>query len=233
MEKLVDELKIYMMTRDYNFEKKEDIDETFQKNGKFYRVNELDSLFWTLYILVNGFEKYESMLPTSFIREKDEKFKCIDVVRDPYSKTLLKEKQIKNSKNEIENNLANDEVITKKTFISLAILYKVDFLFFENKKVFRNGMLCKNVGDNMNMFIIFYDPETKECSIDLAFNKSEIAFLLEKSFHWENIEKPLKAITFYSYDELQALSLQLGYKSTDDRKDTKKNFYEYISKEIK
>jgi hypothetical protein len=232
METQIRALQPYMLSHDFVFEKREDLDDTFRKNDKFYRINEKDSLFWGLYILVNGFEKYESLLPASFSKEKEEKFTYINLVQQPYSKTLLKEKQIKNNKKELENNLANDDLITVKTFISLAILNKIDFLFFENKKVYTNGMLSRNIGDNKNLFVIFYEPQKRECSIDLNVNPSEIKFLLETYFPWETIEKPLKAITYYSLEELQKISEQMGYKSNENRKDNKKSYYDFITKQI-
>jgi hypothetical protein len=229
-DKYIKALHPFMMTPDFDFEKKESIDSTFLQNKLFYCVNEKDSLFWTLFILIHGYQAYESLLPTSFIKEKQEKFQFIDLLKDPYSKIVLKEKQVKTFKNEIEDNLANDETISVKTFIVLAILNKVDFLFVENKKLFKNGMLSKTIGENPKIFIVRYDPEKKESCIDLYFSLEETSRMFETFFPWENIEKPLKSISFYTLTELMEIAKKMGYTKDNG---FKTEVYDYISDRVK
>jgi hypothetical protein len=231
-EKLLEELKPYMLTNEYVFEKKESLDTTFLQNKIFYRVNEKDSLFWTLFILIRGFEAYESLIATSFLSEKEEKFRYLDILKDPYSKVLLKEKNIKNLKNVVENNLSNDETISVKTFITLAILNKIDFLFVEKNKIFKNGMLSNQVGDNTKLRIVRYDPERRVCTIDMHFSVEETNKLLTTYFPWESIDNPFKSISYYTYDELLEIATKIGYEATD-KKQTKKQLYKYIESRVK
>jgi hypothetical protein len=231
-QKLLVELRPYMLTDAYEFDKKESIDSTFLKNKMFYRVNEKDSLFWTLYILIHGYEAYESLLSTSFLVEKEEKFRYLDILKDPYSKILLKEKNVKNLKNVVENNLSNDETITVKTFITLAILHKIDFLFVEKNKIFKNGMLSKQVGDNTNLHIVRYDPEKRVCTIDMHFSVEETNKLLSKFFPWESIDNPFKSISYYTFDELLEIATKIGYESNNG-KITKSQLYKYIESHVR
>lgn len=219
------------MTDSFLFDKKESIDCTFLQNTDHYSVNEKDSLFWGLYILIYGYHAYESLLPTSFLREKEEKFKFMEILKDPYNKTMLKEKQVKLVKNETEDNLANDDLISVKTFIILAILHKIDFLFVENKKVFYKGMTSAEVGDNPKLFIVRYDPCKKECRLDLYFHKDTVKKLLDTFFPWENIEKPLKAISYYTSEELLNIATKMGFDSPNE-KPTKRILYDYIKTNV-
>jgi hypothetical protein len=223
-----------MLFKDYSFEKRTIDSEVFKRNQQYYVVNERDSLFWCLYILKYGFEAYEAHLPNSFETEKEEKFKFIEIVRDQYSKTILKQNQIKNTKNEIENNLANEECINIKTFIAVAILHKFDFLFVQKKKIYLNGMISTFDAINPNIFVIHHDVSTKLCSIDIRVDIPTLKKMITTYFLWENIEKPLKSISYYSHDHLNKLAVKMGYKRNngDIKKDPKNVLYDFIAQLI-
>jgi hypothetical protein len=217
MQHLIEELQPFMLTNQYR--------QTTSKvlrcpSNKFYSVNEKDSLFWTLYICVYGFNAYEQHLPVIFSREKEQKYLFLDLLRDPYNKTMLKVNQIKNTKNEIENNIANDDKITIKTFIALAILSKLNFLFVEKSKIYSHAEVVDS-----STFIIHKKDDV--CCIDTEVDVEETLRMMKTCFIWENIEKPIKSITSYKREELLELSIKLGIE-VKDKAPTKKELYEYV-----
>ena len=122
----------------------------------FFYPEQADQLFWCFYIIKNGFLMYEYPGNTSFINEKKEKFKCIEYLRE--NKALLKEKKIKNIKEDIEDELANKEKIGVKTFIALCIAHNIRVLFIHNRKCFDSDK--DNTG---KVSVVHYDNNKKYC----------------------------------------------------------------------
>jgi hypothetical protein len=87
-----------------------------------YKPFKKDSLFWCFFILKHGFSKYEMEVGNQhFSIEKQEKFKYIDELRKTCNKDLIKMHKIK-PLNLLEDDLANQERISIKTFFALFIV---------------------------------------------------------------------------------------------------------------
>ena len=93
----------------------------------FFYPMEKDSLFWCYFIIHHGFSKYEYPGATSFVNEKTEKFKSIELMRA--NKQQLKTKKIKNIREDVEDELANKQIIGMKTFIALCIASNINIMF--------------------------------------------------------------------------------------------------------
>jgi hypothetical protein len=94
------------------------------KKETIYRPRQKDSLFWCFYILKNGFSNYEMEINNQyFVVEKTEKFKYIDLIRK--NKDILKLHKIK-PLTELEDDLANKDKISVKTFFALCILENIN-----------------------------------------------------------------------------------------------------------
>jgi hypothetical protein len=101
-----------------------------------YKPLKKDSLFWCFYILKYGFSKYEMEVGNQhFSIEKQEKFKYIDVLRKPTNKDLLKIHKIK-PLSLLEDDLANQEKISIKTFFSLCIIENMNIILIDKRKVY-------------------------------------------------------------------------------------------------
>ena len=122
----------------------------------FFYPEQADQLFWCFYIIKNGFLLYEYPGNTSFINEKKEKFKYIEFLRENVA--ILKEKKIKNIKEDIEDDLANKEKISVKTFIALCISHNIRVLFINNRKCFDSDK--DNTG---KIHVVHYDNNKKYC----------------------------------------------------------------------
>ena len=92
-----------------------------ETNENIYKPYRADSLFWCFYILKYGFSKYEMEVGNQhFPIEKKEKFKYIDELRKQNNKDLLKIHKIKPF-TELEDDLANKDKISIKTFVPITL----------------------------------------------------------------------------------------------------------------
>ena len=241
-EDILDELKQYMITNNTYIPVKiikpliTPIQLQVQtKKVDFFIPEEKDRLFWIFYIIKNGFSDYEYPGNTSFVKEKEEKFKLIEYLR--LNKQMLKTNKIKNIREDIEDELANKEVIGMKTFIALCIVYKINILFIHKRKCF------DLVSIEGNPYHIIHHRENKQpiynkghshnkCqpnyySYELDSTPEMLSSYKDNYFNWESIDKPIKGLSAYKVDELMEIckKMELPIK---DGKILKKDLYEMI-----
>jgi len=198
-----------------------------KEDPTFFIPKEKDGLFWCFFIIKNGFSAYEYPGATSFVNEKEVKFKLIESMRT--KKQLLKLKKIKNIKEDIEDELANKEKIGMKTFIAMCAADNINILFIHKKKCFE---LISNEDDPFHI-IHLYDNPKKYC-YEINAAKEIIDKYRNTYFKWENFDKPLKAMTSYKVDELLDFYKKLGLDSQNNeqnnnlKKKSKKELYESI-----
>jgi hypothetical protein len=203
-------------------DKVEKVDKVDKRYGFFY-PKQRDTLFWCFYIIHYGFEKYEYPHTTSFAKEKEEKFHWINVLRE--KKHLLKEKKLKNVKEDVENELGNKERITMKTFLALCIVEKINILFVHKRKCF---VLDSSEGEPYHV-IHCLDKNNKNSGYAYEMDTTPETWkkYKEEYFLWASFEKPIKAPTAYKVDELVKMAKQLTEGDVPVTKG-KKELYEYI-----
>ena len=102
--------------------------------SKYYNIKQTDTLFWCFYIMKYGVFKYEMEIRgTYFTVEKDEKYKCVEVLRK--SKDKLKMYKIKPF-TDLEYDLTNNSKISEKTFIALCICFDLNIMLIDKRKVY-------------------------------------------------------------------------------------------------
>ena len=113
---------------------KENVKKYERKKETMYRPRQKDSLFWCFYILKYGFSNYEMEINNQyFVVEKNEKFKYIELLRK--NKDLLKLHKIK-PLTQLEDDLANKDKISPKTFFALCVLENINVLLVDKRKVY-------------------------------------------------------------------------------------------------
>ncbi len=193
---LVNELLDYMYTQDNNIEiceKNRKIivkNDNEIKNNNFFLPEQKDTLFWCFYNVYN-----KDMLNTNpFTTEKIFKINFVEIARK--NKDLIKINKLK--LNDIEDDLVNNDKITKKTLLILSIYYEVNFIIIE-KFVF-----YKIIGNIENDYIniIVLDKDKYKLYIgNETYNYNAIEAY--------KIDKPIKAISGYKVDELRDLAKKL------------------------
>jgi hypothetical protein len=194
-----------------------------KEKERFFYPSQKDQLYWCFFIMKNGFTAYEYPDVSSFVNEKNEKIKCVTMLRE--NKQQLKGKKIKNIKEHVENELVNCSTITMKTFIALCIVANINVLYIQKRKCF------EIIFDEESPIHVVHDMLNDKYCYEPDASKEQIEHYRKTMFKWESIEKPLKAIGSYTSDELVELSKQLGLetmRSGENKKKTKNELYEQI-----
>jgi len=174
----------------------------------------IDSLFWCFFIILKGEQEYE--INHSFQREKEFKIESIEKLRAIKSEL----KAFKLRLTEIENELLYEKKITIKTLVALCLLHKTNIMYIWKRNYFE---IINNPDKIMNIIM----NEKGENIISEDTNPEKIQYYREKYWCIENINKPLKAITSYTRDELITIVDKLEIKDISVKK-TKKEMYEKI-----
>lgn len=203
-----------------------------KKRETMYKPKQKDSLFWCFYILKNGFSNYEMEINNQyFVVEKNEKFKYIEILRK--NKDLLKIHKIK-PLTELEDDLANKDKISIKTFFALCILENINVLLVNKRKFYE--LLCTDIDDKHSINIVHRNNESYEHSIELDVTEDSIRKYREKYYKMSSFDATLKSIGSYKLEELLDLCKKLDiniddYKNKKEegkQKITKKNIYELL-----
>jgi len=202
-----------------------------KKKETIYKPKQKDSLFWCFYILKNGFSNYEMEINNQyFIVEKNEKFKYIEILRK--NKDQLKIHKIK-PLTELEDDLANKDKISIKTFFALCMLEHINILLVNKRKVYE--LLCTDIDNNHPINIVYRNGETYEHSIQLDVTEDIIKKYRETYYKMSSFDATLKSIGSYKLEELLDLCKKLDiniddYKNNKEgkKKLTKKDIYELL-----
>jgi len=190
-----------------------------------YYPKQKDTLFWCYFIIKNGFAAYEYPGTTTFVFEKEEKFKSVEILRE--NKQDLKANKIKNIKEHVEDELINKERIGMKTFIALCIANKLNVLFIHKRKCFD---LVSNLDLDAKTHIVVCEDNLKcahKYGVEIEIDDKKAAYYKDNYFKWESVDKPLKAMGSYKSEELSTLCGKIGIDLSKSQK-TKKEMYELI-----
>jgi len=209
-----------------------DINKDINKD-KIYKPLKKDSLFWCFFILKYGYAKYEMDIGSQhFIIEKNEKFANIDLLRIKENKDCLKIHKIK-PLSDLEDDLANKERISIKTFFALCIINKMNILLVEGRKIYQS---INNDSDIIH--VIHRNSTTFEHHIELNITQDIIANYRDTYYNVSGFDNVLKSISSYTVDELHEICEQLNINidakssivsnSGKKKKLTKKDMYELI-----
>ena len=201
-----------------------------------YKPKQKDSLFWCFYILKKGFSNYEMEINNQyFVVEKAEKFKYIDLIRK--NKNILKIHKIK-PLTELEDDLANKDKISPKTFFALCILENINVILVDKRKIFE--LICIDIDDTHPVNIIHRNNKTYEHHIELDVTMEMIQKYRDTYYKMSSFDSMLKSIGSYKLDELIELCKQLNIPidninnntnnntNNKNKKPTKKDIYELL-----
>jgi hypothetical protein len=195
-------------------------DKNMKPKSSIFVPKEKDSLFWCFFIMKYGDVKYETMDNKNIIIEKKNKIEYVEKIR--------KEKQIVKTYKfatltHIENNLANDNYIDIKTFLTLCAIENLNILFVKNKTYYELLM-----NDSNELHIVYLLQNDK---YGYEINPTNAEQIKSTYYKLDNIDKPIKSMSGYKISELieicQKLAIDTINKETNKSK-CKKDLYEAI-----
>jgi len=177
-----------------------------------FEPHDKDTLFWCLYAMKHGVDKYHMLERRNFILEKKLKIEYIEALRKETQ--MLKTYKFA-TLTHIEDQLANHAKIDFKTFITLCTLENLNVHLVKNKTCFTHLM-----NDTQDIFVIFYLDKEKYAFQKIS--KDELANFTDTYYKLDNIDKPIKSIGSYKVQELIDICNKLGIQTIrDDTKKTK------------
>jgi hypothetical protein len=194
-----------------------------------YKPKQKDSLFWCFYILRNGYSNYEMEINNQyFVVEKKEKFKYIDMLRN--NKDILKLHKIRPF-TELEDDLANKDKITVKTFFALCIVENINVLLVDKRKIFE--LTCVDIDEEHIVNIIHRNSQTGEHQIELDTTNDILQKYRETYHKMSSFDSTIKSMGTYKLDELLDLCNKLNIDTefnneNTKKKKTKKDIYELL-----
>ena len=197
------------------------------KKESIYKPRQKDSLFWCFYILKNGFSNYEMQIINQyFVVEKTEKFRYVELIRK--NKDILKIHKIK-PLTELEDDLANKDKISIKTFFALCVLENINILLVDKRKIFE--LTCTDIDDKHPVNIIHRNSKTYEHHIELDVTCDILQKYKDTYYKMNSFDSILKSIGSYKLDELVNLCNKLNIHidaNENKKKITKKYIYELL-----
>jgi len=200
-------LEIKMQSEIHSFKSKNDNENRYKdvkpKNNIFI-PREKDSLFWCFYIMKHGDAKYEVLEHKNILTEKKHKIEYVEKIR--------KEKQIVKTYKfatltHIENNLANENQLDIKTFLTLCAIENLNILFVKNKTYYELLM-----NDSNQLYIVYLLQNNKYGYEINPINYEQIKTTFYKL---DNIDKPIKSMSGYKLSELVEICKKLAIDFVD------------------
>lgn len=102
------------------------------KKPALYIPNQQDTLFWCFYIIKYGDIKYETMNNKNSLVAKQIKIDFVDSIRK--NKDIVKMHKFDTITN-LESNLANDNNLNPKTFLTLCAIENINIIYVSKKPI--------------------------------------------------------------------------------------------------
>lgn len=239
---VLDELQYYMLN-DANMQKalkfkicrakneKIVAKESIVKNSALYIPNQQDSLFWCYYIIKNGDIKYETLNYKNALVAKQLKIDLVTTMRK--NKDIVKMYKFDTISN-IENNLANDNNLSPKVFLTLCAIENINIIYVSKKTYYELLMNDTNVVYIVHEVQVqskYYNKYGFEMATDETLNN-----IRSTLYKIDNIAKPIKAASSYKVQDLidicNKLSIETNNTNTNNKNSgknkTKNELYESI-----
>jgi hypothetical protein len=188
--------------------------------------NQQDALFWCFYIMKNGDVKYEMLPNKNSLIAKQIKIDLVSTIRK--NKDIIKTYKF-DTKSNIESNLANDNNINSKTFLSLCAIENINVIYISKKTYYELLMNDTNI-----IYIIreipsqskYYNKYGFEMATEESLNNIRSSF-----YKIENVDKPIKASSSYKVQDLIEMCIKLAIETTNKetgKTKSKNDLYESI-----
>lgn len=200
----------------------------FKNNLKpsLFVPNQQDTLFWCFYIMKNGDMKYETLPNKNSLVAKQIKIDLVSTIRK--NKDIIKTYKF-DTKSNIESNLANDNNINSKTFLSLCAVENINVIYISKKTYYELLM-----NDSDIIYIIREIPSQSKYSNKYGFEmatEESLNNIRSSLYKIENVDKPIKALSSYKVQDLIELCIKLAIETTNKetgKTKSKNDLYESI-----
>jgi hypothetical protein len=191
-----------------------------------------DTLFWCIFIAVNGYDEYLQIHRNYGVKELEIKKLVADMAKNsPHLFKLTNYKITKVAIQEILSELLTSQKDTSmQCFIAMLIYYKINAILVNSTKEFMIEFIS-NKDSELPTYILNKDGKNYSINIE-PVSKEQIENMKETMICLENYSKPLKSVSSYKTSDLTQLAKKLGvYDETEKLK--KPELYEKITEYMK
>ena len=217
--------KIFNSKNDHSI-KKSVTKEQITKKSDLFIPNQQDMLFWCFYIITNGDVKYETLNYKNALVAKQYKIDLISSIRK--NKDTVKMYKLDTLSN-LESNLANDNKLNPKTFLTLCAIENINVIYISKKTYYELLMNDSNITyivHELSSQSKYYHKYGFEMATDVSLDT-----IRGSLYKLDNIDKPIKAASSYKLQDVidicNKLSIEITNKDNGKNK-TKKDLYESI-----
>ena len=186
------------------------------KKPALYIPNQQDTLFWCFYIIKYGDIKYETMNNKNSLVAKQIKIDFVESIRK--NKDIVKMHKFDTITN-LESNLANDNNLNPKTFLTLCAIENINIIYVSKKTYYELF-----VNDSNIVYIVHELPSQSKYYNKYGFEMACVDSLNHiKTTYYQisNVDKPIKSASAYKVQDLINICSKFGIETTN--KDTGKN----------
>ena len=214
-------IKLYPTTKDII-----NVKQTNTTRQQLFIPNQQDSLFWCFYIIKNGDLNYETLNNKNSLIAKQMKIDLVDLIRK--NKDIVKMYKFDTISN-LESNLANDNNLNVKTFLTLCAIENINIIFLRKNTYYEMMMNDSNTIYTVHE-IQSQSKYNNKYGYEMGTNES-ITNIRKSFFKLDSIDKPIKAISAYKLNELTDICNKLViniYNNVTSKQKSKKELYESI-----
>lgn len=204
-----------------------------KKKSTIYYPRQQDTLFWCIYIIINGYKEYNEIQRNYGVVELEIKKKVADYVKDNQSK--MKSTNYKISKigtQEIMSELLTSQKITSyECLLAMCVFYKINIIIvYPNDKLMLEFISSND--EEIPFYLLYKDTYGKyKVDIEIKFWK-EIQEMKLTRVCLDNYLKPVKSISNYTIPNLEEMAIKLDiFDST--KKYKKAELYELINNSMR
>jgi len=196
------------------------------KKPALYIPNQQDTLFWCFYIIKYGDIKYETMNNKNSLVAKQIKIDFVESIRK--NKDIVKMYKFDTITN-LESNLANDNNLNPKTFLTLCAIENINIIYVSKKTYYELF-----VNDSNIVYIVHELPSQSKYYNKYGFEMAcvdSLNFIKTSYYQISNVDKPIKTTSAYKVQDLINICNKLGITTTNidtGKNKTKNDLYESI-----
>lgn len=196
------------------------------KKPALYIPNQQDTLFWCFYIIKHGDIKYETMNNKNSLVAKQIKIDFVTSIRK--NKDIVKMHKFDTIAN-LESNLANDNNLNPKTFLTLCAIENINIIYVSKKtyyELFVNDSNIVYIVHELPCQSKYYNKYGFEIACSDSLNHIKTDY-----YQISNVDKPIKSASAYKVQDLVDICNKLGINTTNTdtgKTRTKNDLYELI-----
>jgi len=192
-----------------------------------------DTLFWCLFIAINGYDEYLQIDRNYGVKELELKQTFGNFIKENPSK--MKSTNNKITKASVQEILSDFLTTQKETnllcLIGMIVYYNINVIMIDPSKRFAIELLA-NVDIKLNTYVLYKDTFNKYKINPEPISEEMIAKLKTDLIFLNSYARPLKASSMYKLDELIDIAKKIGIYD-EVNKPKKPDLYNLISETIR